>query len=57
MEMFEIFNGSQCAHDIFLVNKAGAMEYITDRSYPLIIPPKLCKIETEMLIYSIIALL
>ena len=30
MEMSEIHNGSQWAHDIFLVNKAGAMEYITD---------------------------
>ena len=27
MEMSEIYNGSQWAHDIFLVNKAGAMEY------------------------------
>ena len=26
--MFEIYNGSQWAHDISLVNKAGAMEYI-----------------------------
>ena len=32
---FEIYNGSQWAHDIFLVNKAGATEYITGRSYPL----------------------
>ena len=35
MEMFEIYNGSKWAHDIFLVNKAGAKEYITGRSYPL----------------------
>ena len=28
MKMFEIYNGSQWAHDIFLVNKARAMEYI-----------------------------
>ena len=35
MEMSEIYNGSQWAHDLFLVNKAGATEYITDRSYPL----------------------
>ena len=33
MEMFEIYNGSQWAHDIFLVNKAGATEYITGQSY------------------------
>ena len=31
MEMPEIYNGCQWAHDIFLVNKAGAMEYITGR--------------------------
>ena len=31
MEMCEIYNGSQWAH-IFLVNKAGAAEYITGRS-------------------------
>ena len=36
MEMFEIYNGSQWAHDIFLVNKAGATEYITDQSPTLI---------------------
>ena len=35
MEMFEIYNGSQWAHDIFLVNKAGATEYITGRSSTL----------------------
>ena len=35
MEMFEIYNGSQWAHDIFLVNKAAATEYITGQSYPL----------------------
>ena len=28
MEMSEIYNGSQWAHDIFLVNKAEATEYI-----------------------------
>ena len=27
MEISEIYNGSQWAHDIFLVNKAGATEY------------------------------
>ena len=32
MEMSEIYNGSQWAHDIFLVNKAGTIEYITGRS-------------------------
>ena len=32
MEMSEIYNGSQCSHDIFLVNKAGATEYITEMS-------------------------
>ena len=37
MEMFEIYNGSQWAHDIFLVNKAGATEYITGRSSTLCI--------------------
>ena len=37
MEMSEIYNGSQWAHDIFLVNKAGAMEYITGRSYPVLL--------------------
>ena len=37
MEMSEIHNGSQWAHDIFLVNKAGAMEYITGRSSTLYI--------------------
>ena len=35
MEMFEIYNGSEGAHDIFLVKKAGATEYIMGRSYPL----------------------
>ena len=34
--MSEIYNGSQWAHDIFLVNKAGATEYITGRSFTLI---------------------
>ena len=29
MEMSEIYNGSQWAHDMFLVNKAEATEYIT----------------------------
>ena len=29
MEMSEIYNGSQWAHDIFLVNKAVATEKIT----------------------------
>ena len=28
MEMSEDYNGSQWAHDIFLVNKAGAVQYI-----------------------------
>ena len=37
MEMTEIYNGSQWAHDIFLVNKAGAAEYTTGRSSTLII--------------------
>ena len=27
MEMFEIYNGNQLAHDIFLVDKAGATEF------------------------------
>ena len=36
MEMSENYNGSQWAHDIFLVNKAGATEYITGRSSTLI---------------------
>ena len=36
MEMSEIYNGSQWAHDIFLVNKAGATEYITGRSSTLV---------------------
>ena len=36
MEMSEIYNGSQWAHDIFLVNKAGATEYITGCSPPCI---------------------
>ena len=31
MEMSEIYYGSQWAHDIFLVNKAEAPEYITGR--------------------------
>ena len=35
MEMSEIYNGSQWAHDIFLVNKAGAKENITGRSSTL----------------------
>ena len=35
MEMSEIYNGSQWAHDIFLMNKAGATEYITGRSSTL----------------------
>ena len=35
MEMSEIYNGSQWAHNIFLVNKAGATEYITGRSSTL----------------------
>ena len=30
MEMSKDYNGSQWAHDIFLVNKAGAMQYIMD---------------------------
>ena len=32
MEMSKIYNGSQWAHDIFLVNKAGATEYIVRRN-------------------------
>ena len=28
MEMYEIYNGTQWAYDIFLVNKARATEYI-----------------------------
>ena len=36
MEMSEIYNGSQWAHDIFLVNKAGATEYITGQSSTLL---------------------
>ena len=32
MEMSQIDNGSQRAHDIFPVNKAGATECITGRS-------------------------
>ena len=32
MKMSEIYNGSQWAHDLFLVNKTGATEYITGRS-------------------------
>ena len=35
MEMSEIYNGSQWAHDMLLVNKAGATEYITGRSSTL----------------------
>ena len=35
MEMSEIYNGRQCAHDTFLVNKAGATEYIMGRSSTL----------------------
>ena len=31
MEMSQIYSGSQWAPDIFLVNKAEAMEYITGR--------------------------
>ena len=37
MEMSEIYNGSQWAHDIFLVNKARATEYITGRSSTLVL--------------------
>ena len=37
MEKSEIYNESQWAHGIFLVNKAGAAEYITGRSYTLCI--------------------
>ena len=36
MEMSEIYNGSQWAHDIFLVNKAGATEYIMGLSSTLV---------------------
>ena len=35
MKMSEIYNGSQWAHDIFLVNKAVATEYVTGRSSTL----------------------
>ena len=35
MEMSEIYNGSQWARGIFLVNKAGATEYNTGRSSTL----------------------
>ena len=35
MEMSEIYNGSQWAHDILLVNKARATEYIMGRSSTL----------------------
>ena len=45
MEMSEIYNGSQWAHDIFLVNKAGAKENITSRSSTLC----LLKFHTEPL--------
>ena len=31
----EIYNGSQWAHDILVVNKADATEFITGRSYPM----------------------
>ena len=34
MEMPGIYNRSQWAHDIFLVNKAGAMEYIAQSHFP-----------------------
>ena len=34
MEMSEIYNASQWAHDIFLVNKARAMEYHGPILYP-----------------------
>ena len=36
MEMSEIYNGSQWAHDIFLVNKAGVTEYVMGRPSTLI---------------------
>ena len=29
-----MYNGSQWAHDIFLVNKAGATKYVMARSSP-----------------------
>ena len=35
MEMSETYNGSQWAHDLFLVNKAGATEYIMGQSSTL----------------------
>ena len=35
MEMSEIYNRSQWAYDIFLVNKAGAADYITGQSFTL----------------------
>ena len=37
MEMSKNKNGSQWAHDIFLMNKAGATEYTTGRSSTLFI--------------------
>ena len=36
MEMSEIYNESQWAHNIFLVNKGRATEYITGRSSILV---------------------
>ena len=35
MEMSEIYNGSQWAHDIYLVNKAGATEYHRPMLHPV----------------------
>ena len=36
MEMSKLYNGSQWVHDMFLVNKARATEYITGRSSTLL---------------------
>ena len=37
MEMSEVYNGNLWAHDLFLVNKTGAMEYIMGRSSTLVL--------------------
>ena len=42
MERSEIYNGSQWAHDIFLVSKAGAIEYITDQSSTVFFAVSFC---------------
>ena len=44
MDMSEIYNGSQWDRDIFLVNKAGATEYIMGRSSTLNCRKQLTKI-------------